>query len=392
MNETLSRIGEFAAIRRIKELLNREGTDTSGLIAGIGDDSAVFTPQPGYELLVTQDSMVEYRHFILEHFTYRNLGRRAMVMNISDIGAMGGRPLYALISLGLKSDIAMNNVEDIYHGFLEVLNPMEVPIIGGNLTRIDQAMFIDITVIGCIKKDNLLRRSTAKQEDSILVTGFPGESAAGLRLLKESNNIAFKKKNLECRGRFQTGPFDHRRPFDKLRAMAGQGERALQNQKHCLEAYSTEHTESPLITAYLRPDHRAVEGRIIAESGYATAMIDMSDGLFGDLMHICEESGAGADLFLDRLPVSDSLREFALKQGENLYNLMLGASDDYELLITCNSNNIDKLQSIVKSESSVKITEIGRITSRQGIIETMDSQGKREQVSPHGWDHFSREG
>ena len=136
MVERLRDVGEFELIRRIHELLRREGAGPpSELSVGVGDDAAAFRPRPGCEILVTCDCAVEDRHYAAQHVRPREAGRRSMVLNISDIGAMGGRPLYALVSLGLKRDTSVEYVEELYRGFLEELNPFGAVIIGGNLTK-----------------------------------------------------------------------------------------------------------------------------------------------------------------------------------------------------------------------------------------------------------------
>ncbi len=188
MSEMIRDIGEFGLIRRINDLLIREGIRSERVTLGIGDDTASFLPRPGYEILVTCDSLVEGRHYLPGHITPLNLGRRAMTLNISDIGAMGGRPLYALVSLGLKADFPVRDVEEMYRGFLVELNPMGASIIGGNLTRSGNGLFIDITLIGEVEQGKGVRRSGARPGDVILVTGFPGQAAAGLRLLLQSPN------------------------------------------------------------------------------------------------------------------------------------------------------------------------------------------------------------
>ena len=133
--KTLLQIGEFGLIRRIRDLLEREGIKAPSVTVGIGDDTASFVPRGGYELLVTCDSVVEGRHFLPEHMTPFDLGRRAMALNISDIGAMGGHALYALISLGLKGDTEVSYVEEMFRGFVAELNPFRASIIGGNDSR-----------------------------------------------------------------------------------------------------------------------------------------------------------------------------------------------------------------------------------------------------------------
>lgn len=340
MSETLANIGEFGLIRRIKDLLNEVGVKAPRVTTGIGDDTAAFLPSPGYELLVTCDAIVEGRHFLPQHITAIDLGRRAMTLNISDIGAMGGSPLYALISLGLKAETLVGDVEALYRGFAAELNPFEAAIIGGNLTKSEGGLFIDITLIGQVEEGRAVKRSTARPGDAILVTGYPGRAAAGLQLL--------------------------------LRAGPGEDLR-----------------ENPLVRAYNRPSHRAWEGRAIARTGCATAMIDTSDGFLGDLGHICEESRVGAELHKERLPIDADLRKAALTLDLDPYTLILHDSDDYELIITCAPKDVGRIRAAVaRAAKGVAVTEVGQITDRAGHITMLLPDGSSHSMRASGWDHF----
>ena len=151
MTLKVSDIGEFELIDRIRRITEEKGHKPGLLIHGIGDDAAVFTPEPGYEVVVTCDSMVEGHHYLKGTMTPVEIGRRAMVMNISDIGAMGGIPLYALITLGLTSSETVGEIEGFYRGFMQELEPFNASIIGGNITKITGNTFIDITLMGRAK-------------------------------------------------------------------------------------------------------------------------------------------------------------------------------------------------------------------------------------------------
>jgi thiamine-monophosphate kinase len=339
MPERVSDIGEFGLIRRIRDLLNREGMRSERLTLGIGDDTASFLPRPGYELLVTCDCMVEGRHYLPKHISPLNLGRRAMALNISDIGAMGGRPLYALISLGLKADTLVQDIEEVYRGFLAELNPFGAAIIGGNLTQSGNGMFIDITLIGEVEQGRGVRRSGARPGDVILVTGYPGQAAAGLNLLLHAPDEAKLLKH-------------------------------------------------PLVKIYNTPSHRARLGEAIAQGGWATAMIDISDGFLGDLGHICEESGVGAELFQEKLPISEELREAALMLQRTPYDFILGDSDDYELVITCRPKDVAPLRVISERCCPVPLTEVGRVTDTAREMTLIFPNGERRAVKPSSWDHF----
>jgi len=341
MSETLADVGEFGLIDRIHERLRTAGARVPETSIGIGDDCAVFQPRAGYDLLVTCDVMVEGRHYLPQFISPLELGRRAMTLNISDIGAMGGLPRYALVSLGLRSDTTVEDVESIYLGFVEELNPFEAVIIGGNLTKSDGANFIDITLIGEIAEGTAVRRSTARPGDVILVTGYPGQAAAGLEILLSGRSV------------------------------------------HDLETYA-------LVQAYARPSHRALAGAAVARSELATAMIDTSDGLVGDLGHICDESGVGALLIRENLPVSVPLREEAEYLKQDPTDLVLSDSDDYELIITCAPKHVKDIRSAISALGPMPVSAIGEITHASGNIELRSAPGVSRNLSRSGWNHFAR--
>jgi thiamine-monophosphate kinase len=201
-------------------------------------------------------------------------------------------------------------------------------------------MFIDITLIGEVEQAKMVRRSGARAGDAILVTGYPGEAAAGLSLLL------------------------HVQPNEDIR-------------------------EHPLVRAYNIPSHRAWEGEAIAHTGFATAMIDTSDGFLGDLGHICKESGVGATLVLEKLPIREVLRGAAVKLGKDPFDLVLQESDDYELIITCPPDHVDGIRSAVDSLSDLPVTEVGQITEAADGIKLIMPDGTERAVTPAGWDHFS---
>ncbi len=341
MPKTLEDIGEFGLIHRIHELIKKEGVQAPEVTVGIGDDTASFRSREGYEQLVTCDCLVEGRHYLPDFITPLDLGRRAMVMNLSDIGAMGGHPLYALVSLGLKSDMPVADVEDIYRGFMMELNPFGASIIGGNITKTMDATFIDITLIGEVEPDKIIRRSTARVGDTILVTGYPGQAAAGLKLMLRS------------------------KPTKDL-------------MKH------------PLVHAFNSPLHRLKEGQAVANSRLASAMIDTSDGFLGDLGHICQESGVGALLVQEEFPISENLRQTALQLKLDPHELFLQESDDYELIITCSPEHEDQIHSTIAAVSDVPVTEVGKITDAAGSFLLTLPDGSQHRVTPTGWDHFEK--
>jgi thiamine-monophosphate kinase len=343
MTEKLADIGEFGLIHRIDVLLKQEGFQAEGVTLRIGDDTAAIQPREGFELLITCDCLVAGRHFLPGLIKPRDLGRRAMTVNISDIGAMGGIPRYALVSLGLKSDMPVAEIEDIYRGFVFELNPFGAEVIGGNITKVEQDIFIDITVIGEVENGKTVRRSGARPGDMILVTGYPGQAAAGLDMLRKTTS--------------DESLYSH-----------------------------------PLVQAYVSPPHRAWEGQKIASSGLATAMIDISDGLLADLAHICSESGVGADLETNKIPVSKPLKKISEQENIQPHLLCSKESDDYELILTCPPHEVERIKEAVGQVSDVKVSDIGIITPERGRMRWIFFDGLRQDITPKGWDHFSKRG
>lgn len=337
MVEKISDIGEFGLIARINHIIRSKGVASDRVTLGIGDDTASFVPRPGYEVLLTCDAMVEGRHFLPGSISPFDLGRRAMTQNISDIGAMGGKPVYALVSLGLRGEMPVSDVEGLYLGFLTELNPFGAGIIGGNLTGTTGPTFIDITLTGEVKQGTSVRRSGARAGDAILVTGYPGQSAAGLQLLLNATD--------------RLSLHDH-----------------------------------PLVKEYNTPSHRAQLGEAIGKTRRATAMIDTSDGFLGDLGHICEESKTGAEVREERIPMSDDLHEAANELSTKPRGFFLGDSDDYELIITCRPEDVGLLLSIA-ADFSVPMAEVGAITATPGIV-LLSVDGAREPLRSLSWDHF----
>jgi thiamine-monophosphate kinase len=337
MGKRVGEIGEFGLIAKIREWLSaaREASRTAG--PEVGDDCAVFMPPYGHDMLITCDSLVEGRHYLPLLIRPYDLGRRAMVQNISDIGAMGGLPLYALISLGLRPDTDVSDMEDLYRGFISELSPLDALIIGGNITSVGSSPFIDITVVGSVPQGRAVTRRGATPGDSILLTGFPGEAGAGLGLFHANH-------------------------------WGGEGTEALKD-------------------SYLRPDHRALEGRAVADQGYASAMIDTSDGMAADLGHLCSESRVGARIYAENLPMRPCLRRAAEILNHDPVDLVLGSSDDYELLITCPPHHAGEVGDTVSAVSGVPVAEIGEITGEEGSI-VLVTDSEEHIIEPAGWDHF----
>ena len=335
----ISDIGEFPLIDRVARIASIERPD---VIVGIGDDVAVLAD--GEELiLATIDSQVEGVHFLRDVISPLQLGRRALAINLSDIAAMGGRPQYALVSLALPSDTEVDWVEDLYRGLREEGNRFQTAVVGGNMARSLGSTFIDVCVLGRVHRTHLMLRSGAQPGDRVVVTGSLGDAAAGL-ILAEHPDLPMTGAQRE-----------------------------------------------QLLDRFLTPTPRVGEAAVIARSGAATAMIDISDGLSSDIGHICDRSEVGVRLWADRLPISAAARRVAELTDKPPWRLPLGASDDYELCFTARPDAVEELAASLLEETGTPLTPIGQVLpARKGRWLAL-TDGREIELGAAGWQHFRRE-
>lgn len=319
-------IGEFDLIKRMSAGLVSTGRP---IIAGIGDDCAVLPSSGDRFQLVTTDMLVENVHFRLDFAEPFQIGWRSLAVNISDIAAMGGEPTYAFISIGLPRETTVEFVDQLYSGMQKIATEYSVDIVGGDTVSAPQIV-INVALLGEVESENLILRSGAKAGDALVVTGDLGGSEAGLTILM--NDLPFKG-----------------------------------------------------IEKHLMPVPKVQEGRLLAKSGYVTAMIDISDGLASEVHHICEASGTGAELYMDNIPLSDNVRQVAEHVGKKPYDLALYGGEDYELLFTCQQ---DKVQEILE-KCGTQLTIVGQIVETPHHVTIEDSSGNMVPLKPRGYDHFA---
>jgi thiamine-monophosphate kinase len=324
----LTEIGEFGLIKAITQMADKG----QGVVMGVGDDAAVLTPSPGKVLLVTTDCLLEGVHFKLEFTDYHSLGRKALAINLSDMGGCGGSPTAFLVSLAIPPETEVGSVRALYKGMMEQARTYGCSLVGGDTSRGERLM-ISITLIGEAEKGKVVFRHGAKEGDRIFVTGTLGDSALGLRMLK--NGVK----------------------------------------------------EGHPVQQHLDPLPRVREGEEIARGGLATAMIDISDGLIADLGHILEESGVGAQIYLPLLPLSVPYREHVKPYYKNPYLLALAGGEDYELLFTAPGGRTEALKKLA-ADLGTPITLIGEITSPSAGVTIVGADGKAFSVEQRGHDHF----
>jgi thiamine-monophosphate kinase len=330
-------LGEFSLIDRLKQIVDTERSD---IVVGIDDDAAVLTDHGDTLLLATVDSHVEQVHYLPYLSTPQQIGRRALVVNLSDIAAMGGYPQFALVSLALPKQTDVEWVEELYRGMQAEAGRHGVAIIGGNITSSPSGVCIDITLIGRVHRSHLLLRSGAKPGDLVLVTGHVGEAFAGLHLV-----------------------FNPRLPVDPA-------------------------IRTRLITRYIEPQARVAEAAAIARLQVATAMIDVSDGLSGDIGHICEKSGVGVRVWCNRLPVSSEARQVAEAMDTPFWQFALDGGDDYGLCFTAPAEAVDTIVTTVANETGTSISVIGEIVPAAEGRTLVLPDDQAIPLSTSAWQHF----
>ncbi len=328
--------GELALLERIRQ--RASGSASVGLRLGIGDDCAILRLKPNEELAVTTDFSIAGRHFRLDWHPPESVGHRTLARGLSDIAAMGARPLAAFLSLGLPKELAVAEgrrrawVDGFLDGFLALAAQYKTPLAGGDLAESPLAV-ADIVLLGAVPRGKAILRSGARPGDLVCVTGALGGAAAGLDFIRKSSGGAVSPA------------------------------------RHSKNAQS-------LLMPQLWPQPRIAQGLWLRRRQAASAAIDLSDGLSTDLDHLCAESGVSAEIDAKAVPVyAGATLEQALHGGE-----------DYELLFTSRPNT-----TIPRSIAGVSVSRIGKIVKRrtgQPRIILTDGSG-RHSLRRGGWEHFS---
>jgi thiamine-monophosphate kinase len=289
------------------------------LPVGIGDDCAVLRTPRGHELLITTDFSLEDVHFRRGWHPPESAGHRCLARGLSDIAAMGGEPLAAFLSLALPAGLPQRWVDGFLRGLLKLARRFQVPLAGGDIAQSPAGVLADIMVLGSVPQRKALLRSGARPGDALYVTGALGASAAAIQQLRAGNKL-----------------------------------RPAQNRAHFL------------------PEPRIAVGRVLRERHLASAAIDLSDGLSTDLSHICEESGVGAVVNAESVPVA---------KGATL-ELALHGGEDYELLFTAAPRT-----HVPNEIAGIRVTRIGEILGERKIY-LADRSRNRQPLRPAGWEHF----
>lgn len=326
------RLKDLGEINLIKHLQNTISYSHPSIIVGIGDDAAIIKNSFDKYLVATTDALVEDIHFNLKTFTPYQIGWKAAASNLSDIAAMGANPKHLLISMGLPEDLTLSFWNEIYRGIKKLSSNYGVCIIGGNIVK-SPKLFISITLLGEVAKDSYITRRGAKIGEKLVVTGYLGNSQAGLNILEHKIHLNKEAKKF-------------------------------------------------LVNKHLLPQPKIKEGLIISKNKLASCMIDISDGLSGELYKLKEENKVGFRIFEEKLPCSPALKLFCENSNTNFVEIALSGGEDYELLFTCEENKLKILQ-----EAGVNFFVIGEVTSEKEI-KIINKEGKAKIIEKSGYEHF----
>ena len=332
--------GERLTETGLIEAVRRRAVGGQGVRVGIGDDCAVLQPTPGALLVATTDLLIEDVHFRRRWAEPADIGWKSLAVNLSDVAAMGARPRWALVALACPAATTPDEVEAFYTGMLTLAGEHGTALVGGDTSASPAGWFVNLTLLGEAIRAPLLR-SGARPGDLVVVTGTLGRSAAGLAVLER-----------------ESAPGDV--AADVL---------------------------ADVTEAHLRPRPRVAEGQWLAAAGDVTAMIDLSDGLATDLGHIADESGAGARVEVERLPIAAGTRCVAERLGRDALAWATGGGEDYELLLTCLPEAFPRLRDGLERDTGARLTAVGEIVAGRGLT-FLDAAGQ-PLPARRGFEHFA---
>lgn len=335
-NTSINELGKFGLIEHITR---RNKTVNKSTVGGIGDDAAIINPGR-FMTLVSTDLLLEGIHFNLVYSPLKHLGYKAVIRAISDIYAMNGEPEQLLVSLGISSRFSVEQVDEIYEGIYLACERYHVDLAGGDTTSSLTGLTIGVTAVGKAEKDNIVKRDGARANDLICVTGNFGAAFMGLQLLERERKLFVKDK--------VTQPY--------------------------LSGYEY------IIGRQLKPEIPVSILKEIREAGIRpSSMIDVTDGLASDLLHICKSSGTGCRIYYSKIPIDYETSKLAEEFNIDPMTPALNGGEDYEILFTLPLDLIEK----VKLFTAVKI--IGHMTTAGTSCTIVGDDGSEVDITSMGW-------
>lgn len=335
----IASLGEFGLIDHLTR--NIELQNASSLL-GVGDDAAVID-HFGKQTVITTDLLVEGVHFDLMYTPLKHLGYKSVVVNLSDIYAMNAIPTQIIIGLGISNRFSVEALDEFYEGVYAACEAYDVDLVGGDTTSSQKGFIISITAVGEVAPDKYVKRSTAKKGDLLCVTGDLGAAYVGLLFMEREKKIFVESPGVQP-------------------DLEG-------------EAY--------VIGKLLKPEARKDIIEFFAQSGIVpTAMMDVSDGLSSEILHICQQSNLGCVLYEDKIPIAEEMKTAAYKFEIDPTACSLSGGEDYELLFTLPQADYDKL--VLNEQISV----IGYMTDPEQKPTIITKGGSKHLITAQGWNHL----
>ena len=336
----IEEIGEFGLINRINSKFNSNRKST---IIGIGDDSAIIDNSKSLTL-ITSDMLIEGVHFDLSFSPLKHLGYKSVVVNLSDIYAMNGFPNQIILNIGISSKFSLKAIDEFYDGIKIACDEYSVDLVGGDTTSSITGMVISCTAIGTVLKKNISLRTGAKENDVLCVSGDLGRSFLGLKILQREKRVFLNNPEMQPK----------------------------------LNSYKN------IIEKQLRPVARVDIINILKENKIIpSSMIDISDGLASEILHLSEASNLGVKIFEEKLPILEETKLVAKEFDLNFLNCALNGGEEYELLFSITPNEYDLIK-----KNNIDIKPIGyfiKDKSKKIVL----SNDKEDELKSFGWKHFN---
>jgi len=335
----VSSLGEFGLIDHLTKNIEIHNAST---ILGVGDDAAVID-HFGKQTLISTDLLIEGIHFDLTYTPLKHLGYKAVMVNLSDIYAMNGTPTQITISLGISNRFSVEALTELYEGIYLACNKHGVDLVGGDTSSSGKGLIISVTAIGEVAPDKFVKRNTAEAGNLICVSGDCGGAFLGLTLMEREKKIFLENNAIQPN---------------------------LEN-------------ESYIVGRLLKPEARKEVIDFLQEAGITpTAMMDVSDGISSEVLHLCNQSGTGCRVYEDKIPISEDSRKAAYKFGLDPTICALNGGEDYELIFTIRQEDHDKI--VLNEEISV----IGYMTSLEEGCKLISRGGNDYPLTAQGWNAF----
>ncbi len=336
----VSQFGEFGLIKRINSQVTLQNKSS---LKGIGDDAAVIQCDENNVMLLSTDMLIEGIHFDLAYTPIRHLGYKAVAVNVSDIAAMNGKPEQIIVSLAISNRFSVEAVDELYAGILHACENYKVDLVGGDTTSSVSGLIISISALGKAPSDKVAYRSGAKVNDIICVTGDLGAAYIGLQVLEREKQVFLANPEMQP-------------DLEKYEYMVG---RILRPEARMDIVYELE------------------ENKIVPSS-----MIDISDGLASELLHLSEMSGVGVRVMEERIPIDSLTQEAALEFNLDPITCALNGGEDYELLFTISQSDFEK----IKNHPDIHTIGFTHENKNQNLM--ISKQGTPVPLRAQGWDHF----